>query len=110
MISPLQNFVLVKDEKVEDQTLDSGIILAATVNSDDAMKARVIAVGPKVENVKVGDLVVVTKFVGDVIEHEQEKFKIIVEEFDGDLTWIIRWVAKMEQIGLFDKYKGAKSA
>ncbi len=80
MINPLQNFVLVQDEKVEDQTLGSGLILAATINNDDAMKARVIAIGPKVENVDVGDLVVVTKFVGDVVDHEQQKYKIIVEE------------------------------
>jgi dCMP deaminase len=36
---------------------------------------------------------------------KKSKHRIIVDEFQGDLTWIVDWVAVMKSWGLFDKYK-----
>ena len=38
-------------------------------------------------------------------EEIAKKGNVLVEEFDGDLTWVEEWVDKMRQLGLFSKYK-----
>lgn len=35
------------------------------------------------------------------------KNRVIIEEFKGDLGWVADWVAKMQGIGLMDRYKKA---
>lgn len=54
-VRPLRNTVLLERVK-NDMTTDSGILLT---RSDDADKAKVLAIGPAVEEVAVGDIVLV---------------------------------------------------
>jgi dCMP deaminase len=35
---------------------------------------------------------------------KKSKHKVIIEEFNGDLSWLKSWVDRMGSLGLFDKY------
>lgn len=73
-LSPLEDYVQIK---IRMKVSKSGII----VSSDDVDEiADVIAIGPKVTKVKVGDVVYYDKFAGTSLE---TKFDRIVKE--GDL-------------------------
>ena len=80
MINPLGARVLIKVMKVEEQTLASGLVLPSDPAAKDTHKAEVVATGPDVESLSVGDLVLITVYVGDDVEYEQEKFRVVDEE------------------------------
>ena len=72
-LSPLADYVQIK---IRTKVLKSGII----VSSDDMDEvADVIAVGPDVTKVKVGDAVFFDKFAGTILE---TKFDRIIKEDD----------------------------
>ena len=56
-VRPLNDRVLIAENKKE-KTTDSGIILEGTRGTGDVAKATVLAVGPDVKDVKVGDVVI----------------------------------------------------
>ena len=55
-VTPLKKKVLVAENKVE-QTTESGIILEGTTSNRDSKQGTVLAVGPQVTLVKVGDVI-----------------------------------------------------
>ena len=55
-IRPMNDRVLVAENK-KDKTTESGIILEGTRGTGDTAKATVLAIGPEVKDVKVGDVV-----------------------------------------------------
>ena len=55
-VTPLKKKVLVAENRVE-QTTDSGIILEGTTSNRDSKQGTVLAVGPQVTLVKVGDVI-----------------------------------------------------
>jgi len=55
-VKPLKKMVLIGEQKRE-QTTAAGIIIEGTRGTGDMAKATVIAVGPEVTEVKVGDIV-----------------------------------------------------
>ena len=56
IVTPLKKKVLVAENKAE-QTTDSGIILDGTTSNRDSKQGTVLAVGPQVTLVKVGDVI-----------------------------------------------------
>jgi co-chaperonin GroES (HSP10) len=57
LIKPLHNKIVI-EEVVHENKSASGIVLAGNVNAD-IKRSRVLAVGDKVEDVKVDDLLIV---------------------------------------------------
>ena len=55
-VTPLKKKVLVAENRVE-QTTESGIILDGTTSNRDSKQGTVLAVGPLVTLVKVGDVI-----------------------------------------------------
>ena len=56
LITPLKKKVLVAENKVE-QTTESGIILDGTTSNRDSKQGTVLAIGPDVTLVAVGDVI-----------------------------------------------------
>ena len=56
IVTPLKKKVLVAENKAE-QTTDSGIILDGTTSNRDSKQGTVLAIGPQVTLVKVGDVI-----------------------------------------------------
>jgi len=56
IVTPLKKKVLVAENKTE-QTTESGIILDGTTSNRDSKQGTVLAVGPQVTLVKVGDVI-----------------------------------------------------
>lgn len=78
-IKPLRdNIIIEKEEK--DLTTSGGIILQRT---DEADRARVVAIGPDVVDVQVGDLVIVNWNKAQIIN--KDSFRINILEVIGVL-------------------------
>lgn len=84
-IKPLDDRVLLKGIS-EMQTTVSGIIIPDTASKDRPQKAEVLAVGPGILkkdgsrvplDVKVGDIVLVSKYAADEVKIEGEEYYII---------------------------------
>jgi len=56
IITPLKKKVLIAENKV-DQTTESGIILDGTTSNRESKQGTVLAIGPEVTLVAVGDVV-----------------------------------------------------
>ena len=86
MIKPLQDRVLIKMVETEETT-KSGIILAGSAKEKPQI-AEVVGVGPgkqdkdeKVEMcVKQGDKVIVSKYAGTEVKHENEEYMIVKQD------------------------------
>ena len=57
-MKPLKDFILVAEKKKEDKT-ESGLILSGIDLETGAKPAEVVAVGPDVKNVKIGDSIAI---------------------------------------------------
>ena len=83
MIKPLGDKVLIKMKEGEETT-KSGIILS-TASKDKMQIAEIIAVGPggNIEGnniemyVKVGEIVIINKYVGTEIKYKDEEYLIV---------------------------------
>ena len=77
-IRPIGERVLVKPVKVEEKTA-SGIILPGAGEKERPNIAEVIAVGKgeKLEDIKVGERVVYSKFSGTEIKDGEEKYIVL---------------------------------
>lgn len=77
-IRPIGERVLVKPVKVEEKTA-SGIILPGAGEKERPNIAEIIAVGKgeKLEDIKVGERVVYSKFSGTEIKDGEEKYIIL---------------------------------
>ncbi len=86
-IKPLDDRVLLRGVS-EMNTSVSGIIIPETASKDRPQKAEVLAVGPGLKkkdgsrvplDVKVGDIVLVSKYAADEVKIAGEEFYIIHE-------------------------------
>ena len=77
-IRPIGERVLVKPVKVEEKTA-SGIILPGAGEKERPNIAEVIAVGKgeKLEDIKIGERVVYSKFSGTEIKDGEEKYIVL---------------------------------
>lgn len=78
-IQPMKDKVLVAENKRETETA-SGIVLAG-YSSSDTKQGTVLAVGPDVESVSVGDTVMMEWDKGSIVKVENDFRMIIAEEF-----------------------------
>lgn len=75
MLKPLEDYVVLTAQK-EERTTKSGIILT-TEDKDRPAIGKVLAVGPKVENLKEHDLVIYQSYSGTKVKLDGEEYLII---------------------------------
>lgn len=78
MIRPLESYVVLALEK-EEQATKSGIILASETKEKSAV-GKVLAIGPKVTDIKLGDRVVYESYSGTKVKLEHEERLLIKAE------------------------------
>ena len=78
IVTPLKKKVLVAENKVE-QTTESGIILDGTTSNRDSKQGTVLAVGPLVTLVKVGDVIMLEWNKAQVVKIGDAQ-RVIVDE------------------------------
>lgn len=79
ILTPLKNRVLIKENKHEIKS-EAGLILENVRGNGGSTSGNVIAVGPDVTQVKVGDVVYVDWVKGNVTQLNGEKHVIIEED------------------------------
>ena len=79
IVTPLKKKVLVAENKAE-QTTESGIILDGTTSNRDSKQGTVLAVGPLVTLVKVGDIVMLEWNKAQVVKIGDAQRVIVDEE------------------------------
>lgn len=79
-IRPMNDRVLVAENKRENKT-DSGIILEGTRGTGDTAKATVLAIGPDVTEVKIGDVVILDWAKASPVKVGDVQRAMIKEEF-----------------------------
>ena len=77
-VTPLKKKVLVAENKAE-QTTESGIILDGTTSNRDSKQGTVLAVGPQVTLVKVGDVILLEWNKAQVVKIGDAQ-RVIVDE------------------------------
>ena len=78
IVTPLKKKVLVAENKAE-QTTESGIILDGTTSNRDSKQGTVLAVGPQVTLVSVGDVVLLEWNKAQVVKIGDAQ-RVIVDE------------------------------
>jgi chaperonin GroES len=78
MIVPINNLVLV-EILLEEQKTTSGIIISNDKQSPTTKKGIIISVGNLVEEVEIGQVVIMEQFEGTPINKDGKKY-VIVEE------------------------------
>jgi len=78
IVTPLKKKVLVAENKAE-QTTESGIILDGTKSNRDSKQGTVLAVGPDVTMVKVGDVIMLEWSKAQVVKIGDAQ-RVIVDE------------------------------
>ncbi len=79
-IVPMNDRVLVAENKRENKT-ESGIILEGTRGTAETAKATVLAIGPDVKEVKVGDVVLIDWSKASPVKVGDVQRAMIKEEF-----------------------------
>jgi len=74
-IKPLADYVIVKIDEGEE-TQVSGIIISKPIKPIQEL-AEVLAIGPEVQDIKVGDRVVFKNFHMEEFERDKQKFGIL---------------------------------
>ena len=79
-IKPLGDQVLLKTVEPENKTA-AGIYIPATAQDDTPIVAEVLAVGEsdkiKKKGIKVGDVVIYSKYAGTEVEYKGEKYILV---------------------------------
>ncbi len=79
-IRPMNDRILVAENKKE-KTTESGIILEGARGVGDTAKATVLAIGPEVKDVKVGDVVLLDWAKASPVKVGDVQRAMIKEEF-----------------------------
>jgi len=83
MIKPYGNLLLIKEEKVEDRTTSSGIVLMASLNDSALRVGKIVDLGNGEYNYK-GDLVPINGLdIGDNVYYNQNS-GIDIEDEGGE--------------------------
>ncbi|WP_369715146.1 co-chaperone GroES [Leptotrichia alba] len=78
IIKPIGKRILIKQTQQEEVT-KSGIVLPGTASKEKPIIGEVLAVGRKIEEVKVGDKVIFEKYSGTEVK-DGEKTYLILEK------------------------------
>jgi len=80
VLLPIKNKILIQLENMDKETvLESGIVLTTRAR-DEAQRAKVLAVGPDVEYVQVGDSILPNWNAADLTRYEKEDYYLIKED------------------------------
>lgn len=79
IIKPLGERVLIKQTEQEEVT-KSGIVLPGTASKEKPIIGEVLAVGSKIEEVKVGDKVIFEKYSGTELKDGEESYLILEKD------------------------------
>ena len=79
IIKPLGERVLIKQTEQEEVT-KSGIVLPGTASKEKPIIGEVLAVGSKIEEVKVGDKVIFEKYSGTEFKDGEESYLILEKD------------------------------
>ena len=80
IVNPIKSKVLVAEIKMETKS-EFGIILESAKSVANSNAGKVLAVGPDVKEVKVGDTVYLEWAKGDIVKVDGDQRVIIDEEF-----------------------------
>lgn len=78
-LRPLSNNLVIKGTEKEKQTT-FGIIIPDTAREGRPTTGKIVAIGPKVQSVKVGDKVLMKGYMTDEVLVNEEKYLICQEE------------------------------
>lgn len=78
MLQPLDHYVVLSIEK-EEKTTASGIILTTDAKDKPAF-GKILAVGPKVDNLSTGDVVVYQTYSGTNVKLDGQDYLLIKAE------------------------------
>lgn len=78
-IKPLRDCVVVKAITQEEKT-KSGIVLPDTAEKEKPEQGKVIAVGPKIKDIKKGDIIIFESYSPTEIKIDSEELLVIKEE------------------------------
>ena len=79
IIKPLGKRILIKQTQQEEVT-KSGIVLPGTASKEKPIIGEVLAVGRKIEEVKVGDKVIFEKYSGTEVKDGEESYLILEKD------------------------------
>ena len=79
IIKPLGKRILIKQTQQEEVT-KSGIVLPGTASKEKPIIGEVLAVGRKIEEVKVGDKVIFEKYSGTEVKEGEETYLILEKD------------------------------
>ena len=79
IIKPLGERVLIKQTEQEEVT-KSGIVLPGTASKEKPIIGEVLAIGAKVEDIKVGNKVIFEKYSGTEVKDGEETYLILEKE------------------------------
>jgi hypothetical protein len=79
IIKPLGERILIKQTEQEEVT-KSGIVLPGTASKEKPIIGEVLAVGSKIEEVKVGDKVIFEKYSGTEVKDGEESYLILEKD------------------------------
>ena len=79
IIKPLGERVLIKQTEQEEVT-KSGIVWPGTASKEKPIIGEVLAVGSKIEEVKVGDKVIFEKYSGTEVKDGEESYLILEKD------------------------------
>ena len=79
-VTPLKSKVLIAENSVESKS-QGGIILEKAASAADSKTGTVLAVGPDVKEVSVGDVVYLEWAKGDIVRVDGNQRVMINEEF-----------------------------
>jgi chaperonin GroES len=74
-MKPFPKYCLV--EPIEDENVSAGGVYLPENTQDKPMKGKVIAVGSKVKNVKVGDIIVHRKWINETYTHKGKEYLFV---------------------------------
>lgn len=83
MIKPFGNLLLVKEDKVEDRTTTSGIVLMASLNESNLRTGKIVEMGNGEYNYK-GELIPITGLSINNVVYYNQNSGTDIEDVDGE--------------------------
>jgi chaperonin GroES len=80
-ITPLGDRVVVEsDKKAEETTTSSGFIVASKEKNDRPKSGKIIAIGPDVKDIAIGDMIIFKEFIPTEFKHEDNEYLILSQD------------------------------
>ena len=83
MIKPFGNLLLVKEDKVEDRTTTSGIVLMASLSESNLRTGKIVEMGNGEYNYK-GELIPITGLSVNNVVYYNQNSGTDIEDVDGE--------------------------